>query len=224
MTEEENSSLEKYHFQNILLYRPKDVEKPLWEIYTNFGKGKFRNISTEKGLVEGTITIKDIIDKNSYSHLNNGFSMRCQVISEIFNWIGCNSQDYTTKIKRDTVTNLIHKFEENRKKIHIAFDIKQTKGELNVKSTIGLINSVLSKWGYSKIKKGKREVVRKNGKKVDVSDFEINNINNELDVHKYIKPRTISQDERIHPLLLRPEDKNIITTRELEDIRLRTCL
>ena len=224
LTEEENSSLEKYHFQNILLYRPKDVEKPLWEIYTNFGKGKFRNISTEKGLVEGTITIKDIIDKNSYSHLNNGFSMRCQVISEIFNWIGCNSQDYTTKIKRDTVTNLIHKFEENRKKIHIAFDIKQTKGELNVKSTIGLINSVLSKWGYSKIKKGKREVVRKNGKKVDVSDFEINNINNELDVHKYIKPRTISQDERIHPLLLRPEDKNIITTRELEDIRLRTCL
>jgi hypothetical protein len=113
LTEEENSSLEKYHFQNILLYRPKEVEKPLWDIYTNFGKGKFRNISTEKGLSEGTITIKDLIDKNSYSHLNNGFSMRCQVIGEIFNWIGLNnSQQYLKEILYKMLSKNLKKTEK----------------------------------------------------------------------------------------------------------------
>jgi len=225
LTEEENSSLEKYHFQNILLYRPKEVEKPLWDIYTNFGKGKFRNISTEKGLSEGTITIKDLIDKNSYSHLNNGFSMRCQVIGEIFNWIGLNnSQQYTTKIKRDTLQNVIQKFEENRKKITIAFDIKErTKGELTLKSTMGLINAVLNKWGYSNIKSGKREMKRINGKRVDVSDFVVENKNGDIDVHHYIKPRTIIREEKLHPLLYKG-DENIITCEELENIRLNPSL
>jgi len=225
LTEAENSSLEKYHFQNILLYRPKDLEKPLWDIYTNFGKGKFRNISTEKGLKEGTITIQDIIDKNSYSHLNNGFSMRCHIIGEIFNWIGLNnSQEYTTKIKRDTLENVIQKFEENRKKIHIAFDIKeQTKGELTLKSTLGLINSVLNKWGYSNIKTEKREMKRINGKRTDVSDFVVQNKNGDIDVHKYIKPRTITKEIKIHPMLKRG-DERIITSDELEYIRLNTIL
>jgi len=225
LTEEENSSLEKYHFQNILLYRPKELEKPLWDIYTNFGKGKFRNISTEKGLQEGTITIQDIIDKNSYSHLNNGFSMRCHIIGEIFNWIGVNnSQEYSSKIKRNTLENVIQKFEENRKKIHIAFDIKErTKGELNIKSTLGLINSVLNKWGYSNIKTEKRKKKRINGKEVDVSDFVVQNKNGDIDVHKYIKPRTITKEQKLHPMLNKG-DKNIITYEELEYIRLNTSM
>ena len=225
LTEEENSSLEKYHFQNILLYRPKDLEKPLWDIYTNFGKGKFRNISTEKGLKEGTITIQDIIDKNSYSHLNNGFSMRCHIIREIFNWIGLNnSQEYTSKIKRNTLESVIQKFEENRKKIHIAFDIKeQTKGELTLKSTLGLINSVLNKWGYSNIKTEKRRKKRINGKEVDVSDFVVQNKNGDIDVHKYIKPRTSTKEDKLHPMLNK-DDRNIITNAELEYIRLNPVL
>ena len=223
LTEEENSSLEKYHFQNILLYKAKDVEKPLWDIYTNFGKGKFRNISTEKGLSEGTITLQDLIDKNSYSHLNDGFSMRCQIIKEIFNWIGCNSQDFSKKIKKETLNNLIGKFEENKKKIHIAFDIREKKGEMTLKSTVGLINSALSKWGYSKIKKGERKSVKIKGKVIDLADYQIINLNGEIDVHKYIKPRTSTKDQKLHPMLHK-DDRKFITETELEYIRLNTVL
>ena len=151
--------------------------------------------------------------------------MRCHIIREIFNWIGLNnSQEYTSKIKRNTLESVIQKFEENRKKIHIAFDIKeQTKGELTLKSTLGLINSVLNKWGYSNIKTEKRRKKRINGKEVDVSDFVVQNKNGDIDVHKYIKPRTSTKEDKLHPMLNK-DDRNIITNAELEYIRLNPVL
>ena len=136
-----------------------------------------------------------------------------------------NSQEYTSKIKRNTLENVIQKFEENRKKIHIAFDIKeQTKGELTLKSTLGLINSVLNKWGYSNIKTEKRQKKRINGKEVDVSNFVVENKNGDIDVHKYIKPRTATKEDKKHPMMRKGDDEKVITKEELEYIRLNTVL
>jgi hypothetical protein len=88
---------------------------------------------------------------------------------------------------------------------------------------MGLINAVLNKWGYSNIKSGKREMKRINGKRVDVSDFVVENKNGDIDVHHYIKPRTIIREEKLHPLLYKG-DENIITCEELENIRLNPSL
>lgn len=48
LTPEENAMWEKFWFQQTVLELPTEVEQPLWELYCDNNKGKFRNISIEK--------------------------------------------------------------------------------------------------------------------------------------------------------------------------------
>ena len=225
LTEMENAQIEKFQFQNLLLYKPENIEEGLWNIYTNFGKGKFRNLSAEKGIQKGSITISDIINKKSYTHLNEGWSLRLEIINSINLWVGQNnSHEYGHKITKDKLNNIIENFQYNRKKIHIAFDIRdRNKKDLDLKTTLLLINKVLDKWGFSNIKKGKRKQTRIDGKKVDVSDYNIVGKNNDdINIYEYIKPyERRSKDDIKHPLLMCKADKRLITELELEEIRLR---
>ena len=56
LTDIENAMWKKFWFQMCVLELPKDVEQPLWEIYCNFNKGKFRNMCVEKGIEQGPVT------------------------------------------------------------------------------------------------------------------------------------------------------------------------
>ena len=230
LTEMQNSQLEKYLFQNYLLWRPADIEEGLWKIYVNFGRGKFRNLTYEKGIKDGTVTMKDIIESSGYSHLSSGWCFRLEIISSINQWIGFhNSQEYGHRVTKDKIEQVIKLFESNRKRIHVAFDIRdRTKGDLNTKTCLSLINKVLNKWGYSQVKRGKQKHKRVNGKKVDISDYQVvGKGNDDLDIYKYIKPREkpkASSQGPLHPLLRDRKDKNIITEAELEEIRLNTSM
>tara|TARA_R110000782_G_scaffold147450_1_gene240249 strand:+ start:121 stop:3273 length:3153 start_codon:yes stop_codon:yes gene_type:complete len=222
LTEEESLQVEKFQFQFYLLNRPFEIEEGLWKIYTNFGKGKFRNLSIEKGIQQGTITIKDIIDKESYSHMNNGSSLRMDVINKIINWIGMtNTQDFGYVVSKDKINSIIKHFEDNRQDIHIAFDMRdRTKGEYDSKTVLVLINKILERWGYSTLKSDKTKK-RIDGKVVDISKYTITQSNsNDIDVGLYIKPAERFINDKVHPLLLSKDHKNIISDSELEDIRL----
>ena len=200
LTELQHAQTEKYLFQNYLLERPQDIEEGLWKIYVNFGRGKFRNMTFEKGITNGTITWDDIIDKSGYSHLSDGWCLRLEIIQGITKWIGLNnSQEYGTQVSRKQINNTIKLFEKNRKKINIAFDIRdRTKGELDTKSCVQLINKVLDKWGFSKLKKGKKTRKLVEGKLVDISDFQIQG-KEQIDIYKYIKPRKIDKNPDLCP-------------------------
>lgn len=224
LLELESLQLEKYFFQNQLLNRSKDVEEGLWKIYNNFGKGKFKNISIEKGFLEGTCTIQDIIEKESYSHFNSGLSLRFEVIKEINQWIGMkNTSEYGFTLNKDKLDNIIKLFENNREKIHLAFDMRDgTKGELNSKTTIALINKILDRWSFSTLKSTQKKQKVK-GKVIDNSEYIIQGKgNNNFDIAKEIKPYKKSNffEEKSHPLLLHKDDKKFITDEELEKIRL----
>jgi hypothetical protein len=45
--------------------------------------------------------------------------------------------------------------------------------KLNVKKAVGLLNAILTKWGYTKIQTGKRKKVRVEGVEVDVGNFKV---------------------------------------------------
>jgi hypothetical protein len=102
LSEMENAMWEKFWFQMCVLELPTDVEQPLWEIYCNFNKGKFRNMCVEKGLERGSLIIKDLLHCGTYSGLNDGFSLRVEMIQYIKSWLGLvNSQQYGTKLTRE---------------------------------------------------------------------------------------------------------------------------
>lgn len=228
LTELESLKVEKYQFQLYLLNTKDDdgVEEPLWKIYTNFGRGKFRNISQEKGIDVGTLTIQNIIDKETngnYIHLNTGQSMKMEVIKQIRNWCGMkNSQEVGYSIDKEKLDSIVEKFQTNRKKIHLAFDMKDRANDtLNIKSTIQLINKILDRWGFTSIKRQKIRKMTK-GIKSETSTYVLE-MKKDIDVASYIKPAsTHKEDEQLHPLLLSKEDKKIITDEELEQIRLNT--
>jgi hypothetical protein len=222
LLELESLQVEKFHFQCLLLNKPEDVEEGLWKIYSNFGKGKFRNISIEKGIIQGTCSIQDIIEKQSYSHFNSGICLRLDLIREITSWIGMtNTSEYGYRLTKDKLDSIINNFEDNRQKIHIAFDMRdRTKAKLDGKTTVALINKILDRWSYSSLKADKKQK-KILGKVVVTSDFVIiGKHNDEIEIEKHIKPYGKQENETKHPLLMCKEDKKIITENELEMLRL----
>jgi hypothetical protein len=222
LLELESLQVEKFHFQCLLLNKPEDVEEGLWKIYSNFGKGKFRNISIEKGITQGTCTIQDIIEKESYSHLNSGICLRLDLIREITSWIGMtNTSEYGYRLTKDKLDSIINNFEDNRQKIHIAFDMRdRTRDKLDGKTTIVLINKILDRWSYSSLKSDTKQK-KIDGKNIRTTEFVIIGKNNdEIDIEKHIKPYGKQERDEKHPMLLCKEDKKVITDTELEMIRL----
>jgi hypothetical protein len=225
LLELESLQLEKFYFQCQLLNKSSDIEEGLWKLYKNFGKGKFRNISIEKGFLEGTCTIQDIIEKESYSHLNSGTSLRVKIIQEIIHWIGAkHTYDYGFVLTKDKLNTIIKNFEENRQTIHVAFDMRdRTKDKLDAKSTLGLINKVFERWNYSKVSREKQKRKMVKGTREDNSEYILVGYNNDnLDIANNIKPykKNTKDVEKRHPLLLCKDDAKIITNDELENIRL----
>ena len=222
LLEMEALQVEKWIFQCLVFREKQEVEEGLWKIYSNFGKGKFRNISIEKGIINGTCTIQDIIEKDSYTHLNSGMCLRLQLIREITSWVGMNNtSEYGYKLTKEKLDSIISKFEENRKKIHIAFDMRDgTKGELDRNSTLALINKILDRWSYSAVKsEGTRK--RVGNKLITVGDYILEGKKNDgIDIEKHIKPYNKKEKDIMHPLLKCKEDKKIINDEELEKIRL----
>jgi hypothetical protein len=226
LLELEALQVEKFQFQLYLMNTKDniDVEEGLWKIYTNFGKGKFRNISQEKGIDAGYLTIQDLIDRETngnYTHLNTGQSMKMDIIKQIRNWCGMkNSQDVGFSINKEKLDNIVEKFETNRKKIHLAFDMRDRVNDaLNIKSTLQLINKILDRWGFTRIKTKKTQKMKK-GVRFNSSEYIIED-KKDINVSEYIKPATNNkEDEKHHPLLLRKEDEKIISEKELEAIRL----
>ena len=203
LSKEEEIQLEKYYFQHALVNMDiwdSKVEHNLWDIYKSYGKNKFRNMSFEKGLLAGTVRINDIISPG-YPELSSSLVLKLEMIDQIRNKIGLkHSQDFV-EVSKETIADSVQWFDENRKKIHNIFQIRDgKKEEFNSRSVTDLINKVFSQWGYSKIKLGK-ERKKINGKMVNIAPYSIINENYDkdtrefTDVYKYIKPKKVKQTE-----------------------------
>ena len=229
LTEDENNKREKYIFQNYTICLNENTMEDLWLIYTDFGRGKFRNISYEKGLQDGTITIKELIEKSSktYACLQDNYSVKCEVVTEMINLLGLKHSQEIGDIKPDVLDKAVKILQDRKDKINITFGMRDsTKAkELTTKSAIALVNKVFDRWGFTKLKT-KRTTRRVDGKRADENlySIEFNPKKNKkgLDIAKYIRPKgKITIKPLLHPLLNCREDAKCITIEELEEIRLR---
>lgn len=193
LTDMETAQMEKFFFQHCVLDIPADLEEPIWDIYCDYNKEKFRNLMVEKGINEGKLEIKDIVRRGNFSGLESSHSVQAEFIEKIKGWLGItNTQEYGKSIPRETVEKALEKFRQNRKDINTAFDLRdRASDEFDLKNTIQFLNKILAKWGLSVIKAGKRQQRKVNGKSVDVSPFNISYPDEEkpIDVYQYIKPK-----------------------------------
>lgn len=205
ITKLEEAQLEKFYFQYMLFgeNRMKD-QIELWEIYCDYGKGKFKNLSYEKGFNDGSVRICDIIN-DVYPEISNILSLRVEMIDKICKKIGIkHSQDFS-QVSKEKIDECVDWFKTNSKKIHTVFDIRnQSKSnKFDSRTTTEIINKVFSKWGFSSIKAGTRSKKRVDGKIVYTTPYNIKNENDDekknrnIDVYKHIKPKVVKQSSQV---------------------------
>jgi hypothetical protein len=206
LTKLEEAILEKYYFHCALTEERiwnKEVELELWDVYKDYGKMKFRNLSYEKGFRDGTVRIKDIVSE-IYPEIVERLSLRIELVDEMCSVLGLkHSQDFT-QVSKEKIEGCVDWFKNNSKRIHSVFEIRDRNksGKFTTRTTTDLINKVFSKWGYSKVKAGKKKKKRVDGKQVYTTPYDVLNTNvdkkkdRNVDVYAYIKPKLIKNTEK----------------------------
>ena len=198
LTKMEEFQMEKYYFQHMLVVtrRIKD-EMALWDVYKDYGKGKFRNLTYEKGYKDGSVRICDIVS-DVYPEISSKLALRVEIIDDMCKVLGLkHSQDFT-QVSKEKIESCVEWFKKNSKRIHSAFEIRDRNktGNFSVRSTTDLINKVFTKWGYNKVKRGKRNMKGTKEKRIDKTPYNFENQIDYIDVYVHLKPKKIKQTER----------------------------
>ena len=198
----EEFTLNKNFFQATLIVEGrsninKDDQISLWNVYCNYGKSKFRNLSYEKGLNQGTLRICDIIS-DSFPELADNLSRKLEDIIDITRKFKLeNSQDFKS-IEKDTIINNLDWLKENSDRFHSNFGLRNQRkkgSEFTLRQGTDLLSMIFSSWGYSKIKKGKKIRKKVNGRIIDITDYCCENTE-EVDVYRYLEGKSRRRYEK----------------------------
>ena len=194
LTEIEKAKIEKFWFLLSVMDVPTELEKPIWEIYNEYNKSKFRNLSLEKGLENKLFSLSDIVNANNFSVLNNDICLQIDNINQIKALLGVNNtQQIGEVITKEKLNEVSPKLLEMKKDIYATFSLRDSRAkDFN---ELSMLNMVFSKWGLTQLKKGDRKKKRVNGKEVDMTPVSIIN-DYDIDVYKYIKPKKIRETKK----------------------------
>jgi hypothetical protein len=181
-SEIDNLKLEKFFFQQSIMDSTSDSDESiLWGLYCDYGRNKFRNLRFEKGIVNETLNMSQVID-NTLPLIAEKIGIQLVHIKKISSWFNLDhSQDVDKIIPNDILKKLIPLFKENIKDIYTAFNLRETRSKSNLKDewTIRKIttitNAVLDRWGYTKIKRRSRKLGGKREERIDISDYQLEN-------------------------------------------------
>jgi len=196
-TELQLLTLEKFFFQQSVEYMDniKD-EECLWSIYRDYGRKKFRNLKFEKSIVCETLNIAKIVG-DTLPIIAKNLGIQLNVIKNISSWYNLkHSQDTDTIIPNSLLKKLIPIFKENMKEIYTAFELRDTRSsnsDWSIRKITTITNMVLSKWGYTTIKRRSRKRKGKGGTE-DLSEYKLehDNLCKIFNVDVYEKVKTIS--------------------------------
>jgi hypothetical protein len=190
-------TIEKFFFQqSVQSIDNIDDETCLWGIYRAFGRKKFRNLRFEKSIISETLDIGKVVD-STLPIIADKLGIQLSVIKNISSWYNLkHSQDTDTVIPNSLLKKLIPIFKENMKEIYTAFELRDTRSsnsEWSIRKITTITNMVLSKWGYTTIKRRSRRRKGHNGAE-DLSEYQLehDNICKMLNVDVYEKVKTIS--------------------------------
>jgi hypothetical protein len=104
-----------------------------------------------------------------------------------------HSQDFG-EIKRDLIVDNLEWLEENSKRFHSNFGIRnrKIKDDFTLRNGCELLGKIFERWGYSKIKGGKRKLKSVNSKRVDISNF-VCDKTEDIDVYGSLEPKGVKQ-------------------------------
>lgn len=195
-TDLDTAKLEKFYFQQQILDRPEKDEIHCWDIYLS-NKKKFRNISYEKGITIKSITLGDIL-KTTLPIFAEKMSLQLEVIQDLNTWYGVqHTHDIDRTIEKKNLELLVPIFKENMERIYEAFDLKDRRDddskELTTTNVVRITNKVLSKWGFSTLKRNKREKKRING----IQDYSSTSFKIEVneDVYDMVRPKGMPKED-----------------------------
>lgn len=192
----DKASVEKFYFDCVceLRLQSDSVKENLWNRYIDHGKCKFNSLSLEKGLLHGYFSLDKLIDTTQYHELASVTSLKLELIVEICTALGLEYSQETKNISRTQMERAINYFSKNEERINTVFEIRSKKSsdkEFNMKSVQGMVNTVFGKWGYTKIKQGKRKRAQINNKRVDISEYENTPFEDE-ELWRFINSKRIS--------------------------------
>ena len=206
-TKLEEATLEKYYFQIMLVVinkRKLIIQKQLWHIYLEYGKGKFRNLAYEKGYNEGTLRLCDIMN-DVYPEVSRAFSLRVEMIKEICTTIGIRHTNDLDTVSKEKLDSCVEWFKDNSVKIHTVFNIRnQSKPDalFDSRAATNLINKVFNKWSYTSIKAGTRSKHSIDGNVVYTTPYHIKSKtvdakkNWNVNVYDNLKPKKVRQTNK----------------------------
>lgn len=209
--------LEKYVFQQTIWYNKIDNYSlnALWSMFKKCDdKKKIRNIAYEKSLQDKTITINSIVS-HALPILASKMSLKLEMVNKITQWLGLkNTYDTKTPIKNND--KLIDIFKDNVKQIYDIFKLRDRRKNkdgsfmncnftnMDFKTVIMITNQVFSKWGYSTVKKAKQQLKTINGKRINIINDYIIEIEN--DIYDNIIPHNYKEN---NSTIDRPKDINL---------------
>jgi hypothetical protein len=153
-----------------------------WSKWVNFGRTKIRMIRKEKQLIEEYTTIGKLYEKQcddvSIAGIQKNRLLKIEWIRNICNDLGLkHSQDTKTIIPHNLVKKIHNRMILEEKNIRQCFEIRDQRKDRDADITfidsVKLLNSIFNSFGYSKFVKGKRKQTRVDGKRVEVSDFQL---------------------------------------------------
>jgi len=181
LTEIEVASITKFWFLYTLIPNCK-TQAMAWMYYNDYGFTKFSNIGYEKGIHDGSVRIRDLIEDNKFSGVVNSITLQLKWIGEICEQLGLkNSYELRVPVTKEKLEQVAPWFVENSYDLHTVFGMrdfskKPKKEPTLVRKTTDLINKILLKWGYSKMEKDNNKTFSKrdeNGKRDDLTGYSI---------------------------------------------------
>ena len=181
LSDHEQASVTKFWFLYTVIENCNN-QKMCWEYYNKYGFTKFSNIGYEKGVFNGSIRIRDLLEDNKFTGVVSKITLQLEAMGEICEQLDLNnSYELRATITKEKLDKVAPWFIQSSERLHNIFEIRNQvkKGKKEptlVRKATDLINKVFEKWGYSRLVKSKKKVFSKrdsNGKRSDITPYMI---------------------------------------------------
>lgn len=183
ITQDERNQMLKFYFQTqiIMPHFLDDVERisDYWDRFINHGTDQFHNISYQKGLIEGTVTMEEIADHYGETNIINkgGVLPRLLLMEEVNSHLGLQHSCEEKEIPRDKLQDLVHIMKNGlHANMLLKFGIRdqrKDKQNYSIKNLVATFQSAYGEFGFVEFKFGKRKQKKINGKVTDNTPVQV---------------------------------------------------
>ena len=124
LSDHEQASVTKFWFLYTLIENCATQEM-CWEYYNKYGFTKFSNIGYEKGVVNGSIRIRDLPEDNKFSGVVSKITLQLEAMGQICEQLGLeNSYELRVPVSKEKLDQVAPWFIQMSKKLHNIFEIR----------------------------------------------------------------------------------------------------